>query len=125
MGSLVETAIFSQWFHSDVMMRLQYARWKSGRQDTEVDMVLLNLADIRPAWAIEIKWSDRWLSHSDDISGLLEFAQKNQIDIAATTRAKEGSGQFGNTELKYLPSALHCYRIGKNLVGQGDALRRL
>ncbi|MYB89171.1 MAG: ATP-binding protein, partial [Proteobacteria bacterium] len=33
MGFMAETAIFSQWVHSDFMRNIHYARWKKGRQD--------------------------------------------------------------------------------------------
>jgi len=39
MGNMAETAIFSQWFHSDQIANIHYARWKNGRQDREVDLV--------------------------------------------------------------------------------------
>ena len=51
-GNLVETGIFSQWFHSPDA-DLYYARWKDG----EVDIVNLN-ANQKPTWAVEVKWSD-------------------------------------------------------------------
>jgi uncharacterized protein len=50
-SALAETAIFSQWFHSDEL-NLYYARWKDG----EVDIVRLG-ADQRVRWAVEVKWS--------------------------------------------------------------------
>lgn len=48
-GAVVETAIFSQWFHSDQV--LHYARWKEG----EVDLVALDPRQ-RVAWAVEIEF---------------------------------------------------------------------
>ena len=52
-GSLVETAVFAQWFHSSFVQQLYYARWKDG----EVDIVGLS-SDFKPKWAVEVKWSD-------------------------------------------------------------------
>ena len=43
-GNMAETAIFSQWFHSNQLNNIHYARWKSGRQDREVDLVYVNPA---------------------------------------------------------------------------------
>jgi len=62
MGNMAETAIFSQWFHSDALSNIHYARWKSGRQDREIDLVRVDPATLRPAWAYEIKWSDQLTS---------------------------------------------------------------
>ncbi|WP_417361416.1 ATP-binding protein [Galbibacter sp.] len=41
MGNMVETAIFSQWMHRE-NLDLKYARWKMGRSEGEVDIVLLD-----------------------------------------------------------------------------------
>ena len=40
-GNMVETAIFSQWMHRE-NLDLKYARWKMGRSEGEVDIVLLD-----------------------------------------------------------------------------------
>jgi hypothetical protein len=48
MGGMVETAIFSQWFHSDLMKNLHYARWKQGRADLEVDLIRVDPARLKP-----------------------------------------------------------------------------
>jgi len=53
---------------------IYYARWKSGRQDREVELVRVSPADMRPSWAYEIKWSDRYVDHPDELKGLVEFA---------------------------------------------------
>ena len=60
MGAMAETAIFSQWLHSDLMRYIRYARWKQGRADLEVDLVRIDAARLKPLWAYEIKWSDRF-----------------------------------------------------------------
>jgi hypothetical protein len=44
MESLTETAIFSQWFDSQNIDLLHYARWKTG----EVDIVCLDIAEQKP-----------------------------------------------------------------------------
>ena len=47
MGAVAETAVFAQWFHSNV--NLHYARWTEGRYQGEVDIVRLD-ARQRPQW---------------------------------------------------------------------------
>ena len=49
----METAIFAQWMHYKPS-HLHYARWKMGRQEGEVDMVMLDAQKFKPAWAVEV-----------------------------------------------------------------------
>jgi len=41
MGNMVETAVLSQWMHRE-KLDLTYARWKEGRTEGEVDLVLVD-----------------------------------------------------------------------------------
>lgn len=119
LGAMAETAIFSQWFHSDLMGEIYYARWKSGRQDREVDLVRVSPSDMRPSWAYEIKWSDRYVDHPDELKGLVEFAKKNiakNIPVGATTKTVSAETKIDGVTLKHFPCALHCYQIGRNVI---------
>jgi len=110
-GALVETAIFSQWFHSD--LNLFYARWKEG----EVDLVNLGPADLGPVWAVESKWSDRGCDDLSEIGALLRFARENDLaSVLVTTRTVSTSRQSGPTQIRFIPSSLYCYTVGRNLV---------
>lgn len=122
-GNLAETAIFSQWFHQkNAAPFLHYARWKrSGRRGDhgEVDIVWVNESNLTPAWAIEIKWSDRFFENPDQLDGLLEFAQRNasqDFEVMATTRTKKGVTRVGNIEIEHMPCSLYCYLVGKNTI---------
>lgn len=122
-GNVAETAIFSQWFHSDLFSSLHYARWKrSGRSKNgsdnfgEVDMVFVSERE-RPVWAMEIKWSDRFFYNPNELEGLIEFCTKNNVNmVAATTKTERGITPFGQLQIKQVPCALQCYTIGKNTV---------
>ncbi|MBD1549603.1 ATP-binding protein [Roseibium aggregatum] len=119
MGNMAETAIFSQWFHSDQLTNIHYARWKSGRQDREVDLVRVNPATLRPTWAYEIKWSDRYVDHPEDLKGLIEFAEKNAkfpVPVGASTRTKTAETKVNDVMIHHFPCALHCYQIGRNVI---------
>jgi uncharacterized protein len=52
-GHLAESAVFSQWQHSNSFNRLKYARW---RNEGEVDIVYLFGPQLKPRWIGEIKW---------------------------------------------------------------------
>ena len=124
MGNLAETAVFSQWFHSDAFNKLYYARWKrSGRvrgtseNFGEVDMVFVNSAQ-SPIWAVEIKWTDRFFYHPDELDGLVDFCKKNigEESALATTKTKSGVKNVSGVIIDHVPCALHCYKVGKNTV---------
>lgn len=119
MGNMAETAIFSQWFHSDQLSNIHYARWKSGRQDREVDLVRVDPATFRPAWAYEIKWSDRFVDSPGELKGLIEFARKNPrhpVPVGASTRSKTAETMVDGVVIRHFPCALHCYQIGRNVI---------
>lgn len=120
MGAMAETAIFSQWFHSDQLRYLHYARWKRGRGHEEVDLVKVNPANMKPIWAYEIKWSNRYVERPDDLKGLIHFANKHGIPAGATTKSMTAETVSGGVTIKHFPCALHCYQVGRN-VSEGQA----
>lgn len=124
MGAMAETAIFSQWLHSDLMRHIRYARWKQGRADLEVDLVRIDAARFKPSWAYEIKWSDRYAGgRSKELRGLVELARKHAdipLPVGATTKTLTRVTEVDGVEIKHFPCALHCYQVGKN-VAEGRA----
>ena len=124
MGAMAETAIFSQWLHSDEMRHIRYARWKQGRADLEVDLVRIDAARLKPLWAYEIKWSDRYAGdRSAELRGLVELAKKHadiRRPLGATTKTLTCVTEVDGVEIKHFPCALHCYQVGKN-VAEGRA----
>lgn len=117
MGAVVETAIFSQWFHSPVVDKLHYARWKKGKQNYEVDIVYLD-GQMNVSWAIEIKWSDRYVVYPHEMSGLAEFMNNNTklTVVRATTKTKTANDVnfVGHSVVNLTPSAQYCYTLGRN-----------
>lgn len=119
MGALAETAILSQWFHSpDRLSNLHYARWKRGRSDCEVDLVEVDRRNLAPKWAYEVKWSDRFAEHPNELIGLLEFGRQNfdkKIPLGATTKTRTAKSDVDGFVIQHFPCSLHCYQIGRNL----------
>lgn len=108
---LAETAIFSQWFHSD--STLHYARWKDG----EVDMVMLGRRDQKPSWAVEVKWSDRYHERPEDLTSLIDYCSDNNLESATvTSKTITSTCKYKGIELRFLPSSVYCYTVGYNLV---------
>ena len=112
-GQLAETAVFAQWFHTDDIHRLHYARWKEG----EVDIVYLGFQQ-KPIWCVEVKWSDRPSSHPEELSGVFSLANRYPtISASITTRTIEAQSRSwpGEAPLKFIPTSLYCYIVGRNL----------
>lgn len=119
MGNLAETAVWSQWLHSAQVSRsLHYARWKAGRQDLEVDIVSIDPRTQKPRFAVEIKWSDRIPNALNELRGLRELAAKNPLarPPLVTTRTYTGKTTLDGIEIEFMPVALHCYTIARNLL---------
>ncbi|WP_256005915.1 ATP-binding protein [Pedobacter deserti] len=112
MGNLVETALLSQWMHRE-KLDLAYGRWKAGRSEGEVDLVLLDDKRFKPLWGVEIKWSNRYFDKPQELSSLVQFCETNQFNAAlVTTIDKEGVREIGNIALTFIPAALYAYHIG-------------
>ena len=111
MGNLVETAVFSQWFHS-LYTELHYARWDRG----EVDIVHLDPKQ-RPLWGIEVKWSDRFVEKPHDLKSLKSFGKKHpECQFMVTTRTKQASRNIDGRDINFVPASLYCYLLGYNII---------
>jgi predicted AAA+ superfamily ATPase len=114
MGAMAETAIFSQWFHVVSPLDIHYARWADG----EIDLVHLKPGEQKPDWLMEIKWSDRYFDRPSELRGLLTFADRHADSlrsITVTTRTKIGPRIIGGHEIEFVPTAMRCHEIGKNI----------
>jgi len=111
----VETAIFAQWMHRD-WFTPWYARWASG----EVDMVGLDDKKLKPQWALEIKWSNRYFEAPGELKSLLQFCQKNNNLRSAlvTTIDKTGTIALQDVDLHFVPAAVYAYVVGFNTLEQ-------
>jgi len=117
-GNLVETAIFAQWMHREDT-ELYYAKWKTGRKEGEVDMVRLDPKKLKPMWALEIKWSNRYVEKPQELKSLLEFCEKNKLETAVVTSIdKEAQLDHQGIQLNFYPSATYAYGIGANTIRQ-------
>lgn len=115
-GNMVETAIYSQWLHRD-WFTPWYARWTNGRTQGEVDMVGLDDKRLKPAWALEIKWSNRYMDRPGDLKSLLQFCQKNDLRSAlVTTLDREGTLNYEGIDLTFVPAAMYAYTVGVNTI---------
>jgi len=110
MGAIVETAIFSQWFHSN--RPIYYARWPGG----EVDIVILG-RDQEPVWAMEVKWSDHVSEYPEELKSLLKFCHEHDLARAmVTTRTETRTTAKDSVALGFIPAALSCFLLGYNII---------
>ncbi len=114
MGALAETAIYSQLFHGEESEQIYYARWKKG----EIDMVMLNPQTQKPKLCIEVKWSDRAVSSHEDIDALLQFTLSNKLKTipTVTTKTKSGIVNVKQIPVRFTPTSLEAYSVGKNIL---------
>lgn len=117
MGNMVETAIYAQWIQRD-NTEIYYANWKSGgRTEGEVDMVGLNVIKQKPYWAVEIKWSDRYVDQPGELKALLQFLEINHLSEAIVTSiTKYQKREMDKVSLQFIPSAVYAYIVGKNTI---------
>lgn len=113
-GNMVETAIYAQWLYRD-WFSPYYAKWQKG----EVDMVKLDDKNFNPQWAVEIKWSNQFYEKPGDLKPLLQFLKVNNLQTAlVTTIDKEGTKDIHHLILKYIPSSVYAYTVGRNTILQ-------
>jgi predicted AAA+ superfamily ATPase len=109
-GNLVETAIFSQWHHSD--QTLYYARWDKG----EIDIVALTPMQ-KPHWVTEIKWTNKLVEEKRDLKNIILFCTLNKIkDPTITTYDVTKIETIEGLHFEFIPASLYCYMVGRNVV---------
>lgn len=114
MGFLVENAIFSQWLHRENKVPC-YARWEKG----EVDMVGINPKDSKPAWAVEIKWSNKSVNFPEELKHLISFCKNNKLsDCFVTTLDITETKEIGGINVNYLPASVYAFNVGYNTIRQ-------
>lgn len=114
MGNMVETAILSQWMHRE-NLDLTYSRWKEGRFEGEVDLVLVDDKKFKPVWGVEIKWSNRYFEMPQDLNSLIHFCKSNEFENAlVTTIDKQGTKKISDLNFTFLPASVYAYNIGEN-----------
>ena len=113
-GNMVETAIFSQWMHRE-NLDLKYARWKMGRSEGEVDIVLLDDKLFKPQWCVEIKWSNRYVEKPQDLNSLIFFCKQNDFKATLVTTIDISNNKtIEGIHITYVPAAVYAYNIGVN-----------
>lgn len=112
MGNMVETAVLSQWMHRE-KLQLTYARWKYGRVEGEVDLVLVDDERYKPMWGVEIKWSNRYFEKPHELKSILHFCKVNGFEQALVTSIDQlGVKEIDGLSLTFLPASVYSYNVG-------------
>lgn len=112
MGNMVETAVLSQWMHRE-KLDLTYARWKEGKTEGEVDLVLVDDKKYKPVWGVEIKWSNRYYEKPAELKSLIQFCKANGLQNALVTSIDQiGVKTIDSMHFTFLPASVYCYNIG-------------
>lgn len=112
MGNMVETAVLSQWMHRE-KLDLTYARWKDGKKEGEVDLVLVDDKKYKPVWGVEIKWSNRYIEKTNELKSLIQFCKANSFTKALVTSIDQTSvKQIDGLTFSFLPASVYCFNIG-------------
>jgi predicted AAA+ superfamily ATPase len=108
-GQMVETAIVAQYLHGGTMP-LHFAAWAGG----EVDLVMVG-GDQKPIWAMEVKWSNQYISSPGKLKSLLKYSTENKLpSVFATSISGYEKRQVQTKDIYFIPAALLCYSAGKN-----------
>lgn len=114
LGHLVETAIFSQWFHTpDTMENIFYARWNDG----EVDMVYKPMTK-KIGWALEVKWSNAYYNDKSKLKKFFKFCEQNKL-ISGVVTTKTIEAQIvldSGIHIGFQPAACYCLTVSKNIL---------
>jgi uncharacterized protein len=115
-GHLTESAIFSQWQHSQNFRQLRYARWKN---EGEVDVVYLTPDKPKPLWIGEISWSDdvasKYGQATRSITTMIKNNKKTIVTGFLTTKTLTTATEIEGLRVSIWPSALYCYFVGRNI----------
>ena len=114
-GTMVETAVYAQWIPR-IGANIGYASWREGRKAMgEVDIVGINDARMRPDWAVEVKWTDRYFHNTDELKSLRSFMATNGLTQAlVTTLTQSGLMSLSWGNLQFMPTACYAYIVGRN-----------
>ncbi len=121
MGNMVETAILSQWMHRE-QLDLTYARWKEGKHEGEVDLVLVDDKSYKPVWGTEIKWSNRYYDKPKELKSLIKFCGENGLESAVVTSIDQlGLKEIQGLKFTFLPVSVYAYNIGRITLNRDSA----
>jgi hypothetical protein len=78
-------------------------------------MVGLSEKNLKPVWALEIKWSDRYARNPDELKSLIKFCKENELKQAlVTTLTIQSVVEYEGIEFTFIPASAYAYTVGAN-----------
>lgn len=78
-------------------------------------MVGIDRRNLQPKWALEIKWSDRYVEETHKLKNLLSFCHENKLDKAlVTTIHHHRVVSVQGVEVSFIPCSTYAYTVGLN-----------
>ena len=94
---------------------MHYARWKMGRSEGEVDVVMLDEQKFKPAWAVEMKWGNRYVEKPSELKGFIGVCHNSALSTAlVTTLDKWHQITHDGIDISYFPASLYAYMIANH-----------
>ena len=105
-------AIVSQWFHNQ-LNTLYCAWWPQG----EVEIVSLSADTQKAAWAVAVKWSDRYCDRLEELKSVINFCHSNRlVNVLVTSKSKALICRVDDGTIEFVPASLYCYTLGFNAI---------
>lgn len=114
-GNMVETAVYAQWIPRQGV-DISFANWRlKGNVQGEVDIVGIDMGTQKPQWAVEIKWSDRYVDKPGELESLLCYMPNNNLtDAIVTTQTITTLKELNQVVLHFMPVACYAYTVASN-----------
>ena len=85
-------------------------------------MIGLSKKNLKPLWALEIKWSNRYFNKPNELKSLIRFCKINGLQSAlVTTIDKEGVKIIDGLEIQFLPASAYAYTVGVNTLNMKES----
>ncbi len=82
-----------------------------------------NVVRQKPWWAVEVKWSDRYAQHPEELTSLLSFLSQNKMTYAlVTSKTETVRHQMQACVLQFIPVACYAYTVGRNTINRTKQL---
>ena len=78
---------------------------------------MLDVSNQKAFWAVEVKWSDRYCDHPQELESLISFCLENKlVDPMVTSKTKTITCKASGVILRFVPASIYCYTVGYNLI---------
>ena len=75
------------------------------------------MKNLKPAWALEIKWSNQYAKDPQKLKSLLAFCKENNLTQAlVTTLSYQDVKEVQGVQLSFIPCATYAYTVGLNTI---------